>query len=225
MSRISANPGGISCGSKVCSLTIVVLFWGKLSKFCRIGTGKWWKSGGQVWALLAIWQVFVFSVLHPKKGRRRGLRTLRMKISPIVVAIYQSLKIIVVSEIFTSPEANCGGHWGHIFDPDDGAKRTGQRHCVSWSNVSCHVSNFFGMLQVPSGLKCEMGGGAMSCRKLLLKLWVFCLYSAWESYVQPEIKLNLSRFSWETPGFGFSYQRGCEIKFVLWNCWSLTDAA
>ncbi len=26
MSRISTNPGGISCGSKVCSLTIVVLF-------------------------------------------------------------------------------------------------------------------------------------------------------------------------------------------------------
>lgn len=62
------NPGGVSCGSKVCSLTIVVLFWGKLSKFCRIGTGKWWKSGGQVWALLAIWQVlgFCFSVLHAK---------------------------------------------------------------------------------------------------------------------------------------------------------------
>lgn len=140
VSRIFPNPGGISCGSKVCSLTIVVLFWGKLSKFCRIGTGKWWKSGGQVWALLAIWQVlgFCFSVLHAK-NYRQGLRTLRRNISLMVVAT-NVWRMVVVSRICTLPEANCGGHWGHIFDPDDGAKRTGQRHCVSWSNLSYHVS-------------------------------------------------------------------------------------
>lgn len=27
--------------------------------------------------------------------------------------------------------AKCSGHLGHIFDPDDGAKRTNQRHCVN----------------------------------------------------------------------------------------------
>ena len=27
-------------------------------------------------------------------------------------------------------EAKCSGHLGHIFDPDDGAKRTNQRHCA-----------------------------------------------------------------------------------------------
>mmetsp|Transcript_829 Transcript_829/g.1835 ORF Transcript_829/g.1835 Transcript_829/m.1835 type:complete len:82 (-) Transcript_829:275-520(-) len=31
--------------------------------------------------------------------------------------------------------SNCHGHLGHIFEPDDGAKRTNQRHCVNDSSI------------------------------------------------------------------------------------------
>lgn len=29
----------------------------------------------------------------------------------------------------------CGGHMGHVFEPDSGAKRTDQRHCVNDSAI------------------------------------------------------------------------------------------
>lgn len=29
----------------------------------------------------------------------------------------------------------CAGHLGHVFDPDDGAPRTHQRHCVNDSAI------------------------------------------------------------------------------------------
>jgi len=31
--------------------------------------------------------------------------------------------------------SKCGGHIGHIFEPDSGAKRTNQRHCVNDSAI------------------------------------------------------------------------------------------
>lgn len=29
----------------------------------------------------------------------------------------------------------CSGHIGHVFEPDEGAKRTKQRHCVNDSSI------------------------------------------------------------------------------------------
>jgi len=29
----------------------------------------------------------------------------------------------------------CDGHMGHVFDPDEGAKRTNQRHCVNDTSI------------------------------------------------------------------------------------------
>ena len=202
--------------------------WSSFEESCQnsveLALGKWWKSGGQVWALLAIWQVlgFCFSVLHAKNVAP-GIANFEKKHFPNGRG-YQRLKngCCFQDLHITWGQLRCtlGSHfWSRRW-----CKANWPTPTASPGQMPAIMSaNFFGCFK--SRFVCEMGGGAKAAIEVTSFLCLGILYSTWK-----ELKLSrLHQYFLEKHRGSVSPTKAvvklslcCDAPIMrLANCWSL----